>query len=456
MKQMNVAYLRVSRDEQSTQHQLNSIKEYCKRNNITIDKVIRDEGISAYSKDVSARKGFQEVLHLGHQGLINNLITYESSRISRNFIEGQTLVDELTKCNVVIHSVMDNGVINQNELDQLFNSFKFFMNMKESRKTSERIKSSKRLLKEQGKFLGHPILTGFKVVDGVEVIDEDTKEEVIQMFDDYINFGGGYTVKKYKLKHHQILMQKLRNEKYIKIIGKTKFNKVQQLIKDRTTARKGNITRGTNKTDIPYEGLLYHSCNKRLTIDRNRKSEPVFRCKQCKGDNSITIKKSFVGIPLMQNIDREIMEILNTLDKDKLEERYNSRCNKNKSIISYRIKELNNLSKSKKKALILAQNKLERYIMEDASDNMIESVSNMITRVKEELDDIQIELEKKQIELDNINIEDKAHAELIDKILEIKDLYARASNIKRKAILNVLVQKVIIRDIDDFDIYLNI
>ena len=456
MKQINVAYLRVSRDEQSTQHQLNSIKEYCKRNNITIDKVIRDEGISAYSKDVTARKGFQEVLHLGHQGLINNLITYESSRISRNFIEGQTLVDELTKCNVVIHSVMDNGVINQNELDQLFNSFKFFMNMKESRKTSERIKSSKKLLREQGKYLGHPVLRGFKVIDGKEVIDEEAKEEVIQMFDDYINYGGGYTVNKYKLKHHQILMQKLRNEKYKKIIGEEKFNKVQQLIKSRTTARKGNITRGTNKTDVPYEGLLYHSCGKKLVIDRNRKSEPVFRCKKCKGDINITIKKSFVGIPLMQNIDKQIMEILNSLDKEKLEEKYNSRCSKNKSIISYRIKELNNLSKNKEKALILANAKLERYIIENANDNMIESISNMIARVKDELDDIQVELEKKQIELNNINNEDEAHAELIDKILEIKDIYAKADNIKKRAILNILVKKVIVKDINDYDIYLNI
>ena len=456
MKQINVAYLRVSRDEQSTQHQLNSIKEYCKRNNITIDKVIRDEGISAYSKDVTARKGFQEVLHLGHQGLINNLITYESSRISRNFIEGQTLVDELTKCNVVIHSVMDNGIINQNELDQLFNSFKFFMNMKESRKTSERIKSSKKLLREQGKYLGHPVLRGFKVIDGKEVIDEEAKEEVIQMFDDYINYGGGYTVNKYKLKHHQILMQKLRNEKYKKIIGEEKFNKVQQLIKSRTTARKGNITRGTNKTDVPYEGLLYHSCGKKLVIDRNRKSEPIFRCKKCKGDTNITIKKSFIGIPLMQNIDKQIMEILNSLDKEKLEEKYNSRCSKNKSIISYRIKELNNLSKNKEKALILANAKLERYIIENANDNMIESISNMIARVKDELDDIQVELEKKQIELNNINNEDEAHAELIDKILEIKDIYAKADNIKKRAILNILVKKVIVKDINDYDIYLNI
>lgn len=456
MKQMNIAYLRCSTDIQDVRHQENSIKDYCNKNNIVIDKIIKDEGISAYSKDVTARKGFQEVLHLGHLGKIDNLIVFESSRISRQFIEGQTIIDELTKCNVSIHSVMDNRIINQDELDQLFNSFKFFMNQKASKETSERIKSSKKLCKEQGRYLGGKVLTGFKVVDGFEVVDEDTKDEIIEMFNDYIHYGGGYTIKKYNINHHQILLQKLKNPKYKQIIGESKFNQVQKLIKSRTTARKGNITNGTNKTDVLYEGLLFHSCGNKLVIDRNKKYEPFFRCKKCKGNPEIKIKKSFVGLPLMNNIDDEIMEILNDLDRNKLKERYDNKCTKNKSILNYRIKELNNLSKSKEKALKLANTKLEGYIMNNANDNVIEAVSNMIAEVKEELNNINEELEKKQNELDNIKLEDKAHKELINKILEIKDIYAGANNIKKKAILNVLVKKVVVRDINDFDIYLNI
>ena len=456
MKQMNIAYLRCSTDIQDVRHQENSIKDYCNKNNIVIDKIIKDEGISAYSKDVTARKGFQEVLHLGHLGKIDNLIVFESSRISRQFIEGQTIIDELTKCNVSIHSVMDNRIINQDELDQLFNSFKFFMNQKASKETSERIKSSKKLCKEQGRYLGGKVLTGFKVVDGFEVVDEDTKDEIIEMFNDYIHYGGGYTIKKYNINHHQILLQKLKNPKYKQIIGESKFNQVQKLIKSRTTARKGNITNGTNKTDVLYEGLLFHSCGNKLVIDRNKKYEPFFRCKKCKGNPEIKIKKSFVGLPLMNNIDDGIMEILNDLDRNKLKERYDNKCTKNKSILNYRIKELNNLSKSKEKALKLANTKLEGYIMNNANDNVIEAVSNMIAEVKEELNNINEELEKKQNELDNIKLEDKAHKELINKILEIKDIYAGANNIKKKAILNVLVKKVVVRDINDFDIYLNI
>ena len=82
----------------------------------------------------------------------------------------------------------------------------------------------------------------------------------------------------------------------------------KKLIKGRTTARKGNVTNRTNKTDVLFEGLLYHSCGKKLVIDRNRKNEPFFRCKSCKGNPDIVIKKSFVGLPLMNNINEELKD----------------------------------------------------------------------------------------------------------------------------------------------------
>ena len=147
---------------------------------------------------------------------------------------------------------------------------------------------------------------------------------------------------------------------------------------------------------------------------------------------------------------------LNELDRNKLQEKYDNKCNKNKSLLEYRIKELDNLLKNKEKALKLSNSKLQGYILNDANDNIIEAISNVISDIKEEISSISKELEKKQDELNSIQLEDNAHMELIDKILEIKDIYIGANNIKKKAILNVLVNKVVVRDIEDFDIFLNI
>ena len=152
MMKMTVAYLRCSSEVQTIQHQESSILAYAERNNLTVDRIIRDEGISAFRKDVSARDGFLEVLDLARKGEVENLIVFESSRISRQFIESQTLIDELTRCNVKIHSVSDNTIINQNELDALFIAFRSFMNQKASKETSLRVKSAQQFLRSQGKW----------------------------------------------------------------------------------------------------------------------------------------------------------------------------------------------------------------------------------------------------------------------------------------------------------------
>ena len=145
---------------QDTEHQEASILEYCRRNNINIDRIIRDEGISAFSKDISARDGFLEVLDLAHKGQVDNLIVFETSRISRNFIEGQTVVDTLTKCNVKIHCVTDNAIINESDLNQLMNAFKFFFNQKASKETGDRVRSAHQLLRSQGKWASGTIPYG--------------------------------------------------------------------------------------------------------------------------------------------------------------------------------------------------------------------------------------------------------------------------------------------------------
>lgn len=452
---MNIAYLRCSKDIQDTEHQERSIKEYCERNQLIIDKTIKDEGVSAYSKSATDRDGFQEILHLSHLGQIEHLIVFESSRISRRFIEGQTLIDTLTKNGVIVHSVMDNAIINQNELDQLFNSFKFFMNQKSSRETSERIKSSKKLAKEQGKWLGGKILFGFKVVDGYEIIDEELRASVNDLFDTYISQGSKEVMTKYNIKSHQILLQKLKNPKYINIIGQAKFNQTQKVILSRATSKKGNKTK-TNKTDIIYEGLLYHSCGNKLSIDRGRKGEVRFRCKKCKGNPEITSKKSFVGIQLMNNIDREVKEAINILDKDKLEQIYQSKSTKNKSITEYKIKELTNSLNERKRVLKNTNDKLENLLLNDASENLLNVLADKITSTKKEIDKLEHELSEKKAELSNIDLEDKVQNELINKLTEIKKVYEQSNNIKKRAILHVLIEKIVVYDIDEFKIYMRL
>ena len=175
---MNVIYLRISKndDYQSSEHQKKSCIEFCKNHNIKIDDIIEDSNISAYSKDWSLRPGFSKVVQLTDDGKLENLVCFETSRISRQFISGQVLIDHFTQRGTKVWSITDGKCINDDDLSMLMNSFKFFMDMKSSQQTSQRIRSQKKMARDRGDFLGHKLLWGFKVIEEngrkIEVVDE--------------------------------------------------------------------------------------------------------------------------------------------------------------------------------------------------------------------------------------------------------------------------------------------
>ena len=230
MKQMNIIYLRCSSSLQDTAHQEASILDYCKRNNIDPDRIIRDEGISAYRKDISARDGFLEILDMAREGMVDNLIVFETSRISRNFIEGQTVVDTLSQCNVKIHSVTDNSIINESELNKLMNAFKFFFNQKASQETGKRVKSAHELLRQQGKWAAGALPYGYVLIDGYAVIDEELRPEIITMFEDYINYDSKYVQDKYGIKNRKTLIDRISHPMIKEIVGDDLFIRANKII----------------------------------------------------------------------------------------------------------------------------------------------------------------------------------------------------------------------------------
>lgn len=455
----NIAYLRCSTDEQDVTHQLSSIEKFCESQNIVIDKVVKDEGVSAYSKSAYERKGFSEIIHLAEENKINKLILFESSRLSRNFHEGQNLIKFFSDKRVEIYSVVDGGIINATEVDELLNSIRYWINQKASKETSDRIKSQKKLAKSKGEFLGHPVPLGFKIENKHEIIDEDKRNFIIELFNTYINQSSRACIDLLKTigikANHQTLLQRIKNDKYIQIVGEDIFNKAQETIQSRRCS-KGNNTRTLNRSNILYEGLLYHLCGSKLTIDKNRKGEPVFRCRRCKHNLDINIKKSFIGNPLMNNINKDMYEIINNLDRNKLEEKYKERNNKQRSIISYKIHEIKASIKSKKKSYALANNKLEKILISDMDDSLISTVANTVNNIKKEIEELEKELNIEQEKIDTIDEQTKFNDSLINKIINLKDVYINGSDKKKKAILNFMIDKVIVYDIDKFDIFLKI
>ena len=121
---MTVLYIRCSLDTQDLNHQINAGTKYATDNGMTIDKIIRDEGISGYSTSYLDRN-IMEVINLASEGKVENLIIFSTDRLAREHLEGQIIINLLSQYNVKIYSINE-GFVNGSEIDKLLNSIRFF------------------------------------------------------------------------------------------------------------------------------------------------------------------------------------------------------------------------------------------------------------------------------------------------------------------------------------------
>lgn len=86
---MNLAYIRISTNKQDTQTQKLQIQEYCRINDIHIDKFIEIEQSSKKSQEIRKIGELKTKLNRG-----DLLIVVELSRLGRSMLEVMNLVPE--------------------------------------------------------------------------------------------------------------------------------------------------------------------------------------------------------------------------------------------------------------------------------------------------------------------------------------------------------------------------
>lgn len=455
---INICYTRCSSTEQDTDHQVKSINEYAARNNMTIDKYISDEGLSGFKLDVEQRPGIQEVLHLVQQDKVANLFIFESSRISRRMVQYQTVMDIFTQHNTRVHSVSENTILNAHDIDRLLNAFKGWMAEQSSIETGRRVKSAHAKLRAEGKWASGTIPYGYKLVDGYAIVDEELKPQIVSLFEDYIHHSSSYVQKKYNIRNRKTLIDRISHPMLKEIVGDDLFNRANK-VRESRKCRSNSSANQLNRTDILFEGLLYHKCcQSRLYLNRDYRSKNhvhVYRCKACRGNGS-TIKKSFSGKRLDVYLEEQILQILDSLNHDALLEKYNSRCTKKQAVLNIKQRELTNTHSSKMRAVQLAQSKLEGYILNGAPDTTINAVSTMIHNITNELTELEEQLNKVNKDIEALQEQTNYHEALIANILNAKAIYQTASIAQKKAILHMLINRVEVSDTNEADIFLNI
>ena len=174
------------------------------------------------------------------------------------------------------------------------------------------------------------------------------------------------------------------------------------------------------------------------------------------GKNEVKVKKSFTGPKLDANIEAEVIDILNNLNHDKLYEKYNNRCTKKKVVLDLQLKSLKSELSEANTVISKAKSKLTTLILNDADDSAISVITDLINSKTKEADLLAKDISDKEAEVQKLNDAETTNESLINNILNAKHIYANANVQQKKAILQLLIKKIIIRDINDFDIYLRI
>lgn len=185
-------YIRVSTEDQATEGfslpaQVNEISEYCKKNNIEIYKVYKDEGISGTKEQ---RPAFQQMIADAEKGLFNIILVHKFDRFARRIELSHKIKSRLKKASVNVISITEPiedspiGFFQEGLLELLAEYF--------IRNLSKEVKKGKTERASQGLHNGN-LSYGYKFKNGEVFLNEDEAQVVRQIFQMYVNEGYGYT-----------------------------------------------------------------------------------------------------------------------------------------------------------------------------------------------------------------------------------------------------------------------
>jgi DNA invertase Pin-like site-specific DNA recombinase len=229
------AYCRVSteQDDQlnSLENQKRYFEEYIGRNlDWEFCGLYVDEGISGTS--VAKRTGFKKMIADAEARRFDLLLTKEISRFARNTLDSILYTRKLKELGVGVVFVNDN--INTLDADaELRLTIMSSIAQEESRKTSERVKWGQKRSMEKGVVFGaRPF--GYNLQTGKLTINDGEAKTVRLIFDLYLS-GMGTTLLRKELENrgipspngssrwkHTVLLDILKNEKYIGVLKQRK------------------------------------------------------------------------------------------------------------------------------------------------------------------------------------------------------------------------------------------
>lgn len=419
-----IIYARVSTEMQeegrSLEFQIRKCEDFCKYNNYTVKEVIQD--VESGGND--NREGFLRLQKEIKKKSFDVLVVYESSRISRITLTMLNFVLELQKSDIKFISISQSEINTTTPTGMLFFQIFAVLADYERKQISMRVKSNKWARAKAGIWQGGNVPIGYKKIGKEIVIDEETKEDVIGIFNTYLATKSLKETAKILGKNISSIKWILQNEFYIGNLmygrkqndintGIVKVNKEIKIFKGNHPALidedifrevqqqmlfKQRYTRIEDK--YLFTGLIECTCGGKLYTNA-----PNYRCEKCKKAITRNRAEKFIINKLLHLKELEFLNSKPNLEKYE---------NDKKSCET----QINKLYKER-----------EKYISLYTKDLISEE-----------------ELEKKLNEI-------KAKMEFFEKSLEDINRIIESKTLKNNEIDNVKILKEVLDNIDETDRY---
>ena len=405
-----IIYARVSTEMQeegrSLEFQIRKCEDFCKYNNYTVKEVIQD--VESGGND--NREGFLRLQKEIKKKSFDVLVVYESSRISRITLTMLNFVLELQKSDIKFISISQSEINTTTPSGMLFFQIFAVLADYERKQISMRVKSNKWARVKAGIWQGGNVPIGYKKIGKEIVIDEDTKEDVIGIFNTYLATKSLKETAKILGRNISSIKWILQNEFYIGNLmygrkqndintGIVKVNKEIKIFKGNHPALidedifrevqqqmlfKQRYTRIEDK--YLFTGLIECTCGGKLYTNA-----PNYRCEKCK--KAITRNKAEKFI-INKLLHLKELEFLNS--KPNLEKYENDK----KSCET----QINKLYKEREKYISLYTKNL---ISEEELEKKLNEIKAKMEFFEKSLEDINRIIESKTLknnEIDNVKI----------------------------------------------------
>ena len=342
-----IIYARVSTEMQeegrSLEFQIRKCEDFCKMSGYQIREIIQD--VESGGND--NREGFLKLQKEIQKKSFDVLVVYESSRISRVTLTMLNFVLELQKSDIKFVSISQSEINTTTPTGMLFFQIFAVLADYERKQISMRIKSNKWARAKAGIWQGGTVPLGYKKDEQNNiVIDPETSEDVISIFNTYLSTRSiSETAKIFKRKPASIQWI-LKNEFYIGNLmygrkennintGEVKINKEITIFKGNHEAIisdevfkevqqqmlfKQRVLPSENK--LLFTGILECPCGGKMF-----KNNTNYRCEKCKKTISVNKAENFI---IHKLLNLKELEFLN--EKPKLEKYLKDKENLDKQI----------------------------------------------------------------------------------------------------------------------------